>query len=495
MGRGGRLRAWAIGVSACWAVMLWMGQAPAEPSKPDRAKSQPTPAPAQDELDDYELQRLLVDTIDQVQRNYVREVPRRKLIQAAIKGILAELDPYSTYIPPDEMDRFRDSLESEFGGIGIQITHEGGRLKVLSPMVGTPAYRAGLMAGDTIVEIDGKSTSELSLEEAVRRVKGKPGTQVTLTIVHPGRPERKKLSITREIIHVDTVLGDRRKPDNGWDFMLDSEKKIGYVRVTAFSRETASELRRALQSLKEQNMRGLILDLRFNPGGLLTSAVEVCNLFISSGRIVSTAGRNSPERVWEAQNKGAFEGFPMAILVNRFSASASEIVAACLQDHKRAVIVGERTWGKGSVQNVIPLEDHAHGGGSKSDAESLGRSALKLTVAGYRRPSGKNIDRPPGASESDAWGVEPDPGFEVKLSEMDLSLLVADRRRRDILLPTPAGGAEGQADPTPSPANGGPPSPAPETPNGPPEKESPAFVDRQLQRAIDYVTTQLARAE
>jgi carboxyl-terminal processing protease len=496
MGRGNRLRRWVAVVLACWAVLIWAANAPAEPSKPAQAKPEAAkPASAQDELDDYELQRLLIDTIDQVQRNYVREIPRRKLVQAAIKGILAELDPYSTYIPPDEMDRFRDALESEFGGIGIQITYDGGRLKVLSPMVGTPAYRAGLMAGDTILEIDGKSTSEMSLEEAVRRVKGKPGTQVALTVVHPGSPERNKVTLTRELIHVDTVLGDRRAPDDRWDFMLDPEKKIGYIRLTAFSRETAAELRRALQSLKEQDMRGLILDLRFNPGGLLSSAVEVCNLFISRGRIVSTSGRNSPERVWEAQNNGAFEGFPMAILVNRFSASASEIVAACLQDHKRAVIVGERTWGKGSVQNVIPLDEHLPGVGKGADGESLARSALKLTVAGYRRPSGKNIDRPPGAKESDAWGVTPDPGFEVKLSEEDLAMLVEDRRKRDILAPKRSASAEGKADLSPSTPNAAPTAAPAEPTQGTSETKPPAFVDRQLQRAVDYLNAELARAK
>ncbi len=491
MGRGGGLRQLRSGLFLLgWALVIWVSQVPAEPSKPAPAK--PKPIPAQDELDDYELQRLLIDTIDQVQRNYVREVPRRKLVQAAIKGILSELDPYSTYIPPDEMERFRDALEAEFGGIGIQISYEGGRLKVLSPMVGTPAYRAGLMAGDTILEIDGKSTSEMTLDEAVRRVKGKPGTQVKLTVVHPGSSQKQEIAITREIIHIDTVLGDRRKPDDQWDFMLDAEKKIGYIRVTAFSRETAAELRRALQSLKDQNMRGLILDLRFNPGGLLNSAVEVCNLFISSGRIVSTAGRNSPERVWEAENKDAFEGFPMAILVNRFSASASEIVAACLQDHKRAVIVGERTWGKGSVQNVIPLEEHASGGTSVADGELVSRSALKLTVAGYRRPSGKNIDRPPGATENEEWGVKPDPGFEVKLSDEDLALLVADRRQRDIVAPKPVAAPDANADPPP--ASGDPGSSTSEAAPGASDNKPPAFVDRQLQRAIEYLTAELARS-
>src|SRR5262249_25416853 len=154
-------------------------------------------------------------------------------------------------------------------------------------------------------------------------------------------------------IHVDTVLGDHRKADDSWDFLVDPEKRIGYIRLTAFSRDTAAELRKALESLETRKLRGLILDLRFNPGGLLTSAIEVADLFIADGRIVSTKGRNTDERVWDAVKPGTFEGFPMVVLVNHYSASASEIVAACLQDHSRAVVIGERSWGKGSVQNVI----------------------------------------------------------------------------------------------------------------------------------------------
>jgi carboxyl-terminal processing protease len=168
-------------------------------------------------------------------------------------------------------------------------------------------------------------------------------------------------------------------------------------------------------------MKALVLDLRFNPGGLLNQAIEVCNLFISSGRIVSTTGRNSPARVWDARGSGAFEGFPMVVLVNRYSASASEIVSACLQDHKRAVIVGERTWGKGSVQNVIELEE--------------GRSVLKLTTASYRRPSGKNIHRFPNSKDSDEWGVTPDQGYLLKLDDVELADLVRQRRLRDIVQP------------------------------------------------------------
>jgi carboxyl-terminal processing protease len=509
----------------CLAIVLLGG-----PWPPASLARSPAAEPAKaGKEDDYELQRILVDTLDQVQRNYVREVSRRKLVEAAIKGILSELDPYSAYISPEEMDRFRTTVESEFGGIGIQITDEDGPLRVHSPLVGTPAYRAGLMAGDQIVEIEGQSTRGMSRDEAVRRLKGKAGTSVTLTVIHSGKAAKEKVTLTRELIHIDTVLGDRRKPNDQWEFMLDPQKGIGYVRLSAFSRETAQELRRALEDLKRQNLRGLIVDLRFNPGGLLTSAVEVSGLFISKGRIVSTVGRNVPERVWEARKEGAYEGFPMAILVNRYSASASEIVSACLQDHHRAVVIGERTWGKGSVQNVIPLDEGPPGAEAKGPPDRPGpRSALKLTTAGYRRPSGKNIDRLPGAKESDAWGVLPDPGFEVKLSDKEMVDLMKYRHERDVVLPKkpPPAAAAKPAPPQTAPAAGdgqtkksdakavkssgpsepakkdaGPPTPSktdgkPPAPSQPASANpSPPFVDRQLQKAIEYLTTELARAK
>ena len=493
-------------------LVLWLGTlpwagvaaeapkaaAPAKAAPPAKAVEPPktaepakTPEPAKksapQEEDVYELQRLLVDTLDQVQRNYVREVSRRKLVEAAIKGILSELDPYSNYIGPEEIDQFRTVVESEFGGIGIQITVEDGQLRVLSPLVGTPAYRAGLMAGDRILEIDGKSTENLRIDEAVRRLKGKEGTQVRLTVLHPGKRAPDTLTVTRESIHVDTVLGDHRKADDRWDFLLDPPRRIAYVRVTAFSRDTASELRKVLTELKKEKIRGLILDLRFNPGGLLNSAIDVADLFVSQGRIVSVAGRNSPERAWEAHKKGTFEGFPMAVLVNRYSASASEIVAACLQDHRRAVVVGERTWGKGSVQNVIPLED---GAGSESPRPDV-RSALKLTTAGYHRPSGKNIDRPPKAKETDEWGVTPDKGLDLRLDGQEMQALSDDWHQRDILLPKkPDAGAKPDA--AAKPATGKPASPAPETPAA---AKPPQFADRQLRMALDYLTAELARAD
>jgi carboxyl-terminal processing protease len=228
--------------------------------------------------------------------------------------------------------------------------------------------------------------------------------------------------------------------------MYDDEGKVGYIRLTHFSRHSADELKAALMQLKEAGMKALVLDLRFNPGGLLSQATDIADLFVEDGSIVSTKGGNAAERVWKAKKPGTFSGFPMAVLVNRYSASASEIVSACLQDHKRAVVIGERTWGKGSVQNVIELEG--------------GASALKLTTASYHRPSGKNIHRFPDSKESDEWGVMPDDKFEVKQSLKEMQDYLEFRRERDVLKE-----------------------------DGPPKSE---FSDRQLEKALEYLRGSLA---
>jgi carboxyl-terminal processing protease len=428
--------------------------------------------------DYYELYKVLVDTIDQVERNYVKQLSRRELIEAAIEGVLDKLDPYSAYISPERLEHFRTTMESEFGGIGIQISIQADVLTIVSPLVGTPAYRAGLMAGDRVVEINGESTEGLKLDEAVRRLKGEAGTKVTLTVVHPGETEPEKVEITRENIHIDTVLGDHRKKDDAWEFMLRPDQGIGYVRLTAFSRDTARELRKTLEQLQSEGLRGLVLDLRFNPGGLLRSAVEISDMFVSEGRIVSTEGRNTPVQIWEAQKSGTFEGFPMVVLINRYSASASEIVSACLQDQDRAVIIGERTWGKGSVQNLIELED--------------GRSALKLTTASYRRPNGKNIDR--GSSESeDEWGVRPDEGFEIRLSDEEMQRLVTDRRQRDVVRPNHGEQPDrDDADAEPDETSAEEPAGQKDTEEKP---EKTAVVDRQLQSAVEHLSGRLAQAQ
>jgi carboxyl-terminal processing protease len=240
--------------------------------------------------------------------------------------------------------------------------------------------------------------------------------------------------------------------------MLDEDRKIGYVRLTSFSRETTADLKKALENLKQREMRGLILDLRFNPGGLLTAAIEASDFFLGEGRIVSTEGRNTPKRTWDAVKPGTFEGFPLVVLVNRYSASASEIVAACLQDHNRAIVVGERTWGKGSVQNVIELEG--------------GKTALKLTTASYQRPNGHNIHRFPDAKETDEWGVKPNDGYELKLSDEELGKLMEIRRSRDILKPKPEEGQSAAGD-----------------------SAELIAADKQLQKAVEHLSAELAKAE
>jgi carboxyl-terminal processing protease len=368
----------------------------------------------------YELLKLFADTLDQVERNYVEEIDRRELMEGAIRGMLSKLDPYSNYIPPAEIEKFKSSVENEFGGVGITVSLESGKLAVVSPVLNSPAYRAGLRGGDRIVEIEGKPTDGITLDDSVKKLKGKIGTSAKVTIEHALGGSRETVELARELIRVDSVLGDRRNLDDTWNFFLDEEQKLGYIRLSTFSRHTTEDMQTALRGLTQNGLRGLILDLRFNPGGLLTSAIEVADLLVAEGRIVSTAGRNAPERVWEAHQDGTFEGFPIVVLINRTSASASEIVAACLQDHGRAAIMGERSWGKGSVQNIVELED--------------GRSALKLTTAGYVRPSGKNIHRRPGALPDADWGVRPDAGLEVLLTADETDAYLADRRQRDAIV-------------------------------------------------------------
>lgn len=419
------------------------------PSYADEEKPAADKPKASKDKDDeyYELMKTFVDTFDQIERSYVKETNRRELLEAAIKGMLTELDQYSSYINPDDLQRFNQEVEQEFGGIGIQVhvDPQSKRLTVMTPLPGTPAYKKGMRAGDVIMEIGGKSTEGFTIDDAVKLLKGKPGGVVKLGVLHAGGKEVEQLEITRELISVKTVLGDHYKEDGTWSFWLDESKKIAYIRLTHFSKRSSDELKEALDDLEEAGMKALILDLRFNPGGLLPQAIEISDMFVESGRIVSTKGRNTAERVVEARKEGTYTGFPMAILVNRYSASASEIVSACLQDHKRAAIIGERTWGKGSVQNVIELEG--------------GTSALKLTTASYHRPSGKNIHRFPGAKESDEWGVMPEKENEVKFSGEELTKYLEYRRERDVL-----------------------------------GKETPKsdFLDKQLARASEFIDSALA---
>jgi carboxyl-terminal processing protease len=390
--------AWLLGITG----VALLGYAVSH-SAPPRAKDQ-----------DYELVKLVVDVLDEVDHKYVRPLDakaKRRLVEDMINGGLEHLDAHSAFINERAYKRFTLNSKGKFGGIGISIDSDrpnGERyLTVASPMVGTPAYESGILAGDVILKIDGKSTENIFLNDAIDMITGEPGQKVVLTVLHHGAREPIDIEITRAEIEVPSVLGDTRKPDNPkeWDFFLDKANKIAYIRLVNFSENTAADLRRTLDELKKEALHGLVLDLRTNPGGLLRSAVEVCRLFLPEGRIVSTRGRDQQEEVYDARGDAVLvpaKDYPMAILVNRLSASASEIVSAALQDHNRAVIIGERTYGKGSVQNILEMENRT--------------SALKLTTASYWRPSGKNIHRFSDSKDTDEWGVRPNPGFEVKLS-------------------------------------------------------------------------------
>jgi carboxyl-terminal processing protease len=407
-----------------------------------------------------EMYGVFVDAVEQVQQNYVRPVSRRELMESALKGMLSNLDPHSAYINTSDWKSFKRQIEGKFGGVGmtVEADEESRRLKVIAPMVGTPAYGAGVMAGDLILDIDGASTEGLTIEKAVEQLQGQPGTPVKLNVLHEGAEKPEVLSLTRAIIEIPSVMGDRRKPNDEWDFMLDHDKKIGYIRITNFIADTADNVKDALEILKKDGMKALVLDLRDDPGGLLSAAVEISDLFVEEGKIVSTRGRNTAEKTFEAHKEGTFTGFPMVVLVNHNSASASEILAACLQDHDRALVVGERSFGKGSVQNILDLED--------------GNSVLKLTVATYWRPSGKNIHRFKNAKESDEWGVSPSPGLDLKMSRDEYHDWFLGRRERDFL----------------SSRN----KPKPDDPKKEDRDKKKPFADKQLDKALSVLTEKLA---
>jgi carboxyl-terminal processing protease len=430
-------------------------------------------APPRERDQDYELVRLVVDVLDEVDHKYVRPLDheaKRKLVEDMVNGGLERLDPHSSFINPKDYKRFTIHSKGKFGGVGIQLQPDfsGGPLTVASPMVDTPAYEAGILAGDVIVKIDGKSTENMRQSEAIDLITGEPGKKVVLSILHEGDEEPTDIELTRAEIEVPSVLGDTRKPGQAreWEYMIDPENRIAYVRVVNFGENTATELRGVLEQLHKEGARGLILDLRANPGGLLRSAVDICRMFLSEGRIVSTKGRNQQEEVYDAKPGSAIwqpaKDYPVAVLINRLSASASEIVAAALQDHGRAVIVGERSYGKGSVQNIIEMEGHT--------------SALKLTTASYWRPSGKNIHRFPDMKDTAEWGIKPDPGFEVKLTTAERLDYYKWRRDRDVVH-----GKE-TARPT-KPKN------AKET-----DKDKKPFVDRTLNRALDYLRAEIKKS-
>lgn len=327
--------------------------------------------------DAYDTLKVFSEVLTLVRHNYVESTDSRELIFGAIRGMLEALDPHSSFMPPDLYKEMQIETQGSFGGLGIEITVRERYLTVVAPIDGTPADRAGIVAGDRIIRIDGVPTKDMTLVDAVRKLRGPKGTPVTITILREGQ-DPFDVTVTRDIIEVHSV----RTSDLG--------EGIGYVRLTSFQERTSRDLQEELKALREKGMRGLVLDLRNNPGGLLTQAVQIADLFLEKGKlIVYTEGRAKSQNLSFVDQHDNPQDFPMVVLVNKGSASASEIVAGALQDHQRAVVVGTQTFGKGTVQTVIPLNDG---------------SGLRLTTAKYFTPNKRAID---GAGLTPDIVVEP----------------------------------------------------------------------------------------
>jgi len=350
--------------------------------------------------DEYAFVKTLIDVHRQIDSNYVEPVDEEKLRVGSINGMMGELDPYSIYVPPARQKEFEGLLEGSFEGVGIELSQlENGDIEVISPIPDSPALKAGVMAGDVILKVNGQDTRGKKIADVQKLIKGPLGSDVRLTVKHVDGKEAE-LTMQRQKIVMPTVMGYRRIAQNHdqWDYWVSRDPKIGYVRVLQFTEDTFKTIKPLLQSLLDQGMQGLILDLRFNPGGRLDQAEQVVNLFVPRGTIVITKGLHRAEQVAEASPEQALgRQVPMIVLVNERSASAAEIVAGSLQDHHRALIVGARTFGKGSVQEIIPMEE---------DGE------LKLTVAYYYLPGGRLVHKKKGATD---WGV--DPQINVPMSE------------------------------------------------------------------------------
>ncbi|MFO8152131.1 MAG: S41 family peptidase [Thioalkalivibrio sp.] len=318
--------------------------------------------------------RRFTDVYMRIKRNYVTEVEDHDLLDNAIKGMLSGLDPHSAYLDEQEFRDLQVGTSGEFGGLGIEVGMEDGFIKVIAPIDDTPASRAGIRAGDLIIRLDDTAVKGMSLSDAVNKMRGKRGTDITLTIMREGVEGPQRITITRDIIQVQSVRSEQLEPG------------FGYVRVTNFQSRTARDLVRAVEDLKEDvPLQGLVLDLRNNPGGVLNGAVGVSDAFLDSGLIVYTEGRLQESQFRYTASPGdVADGVPMVVLVNEGSASASEIVAGALQDHKRAVVMGTPTFGKGSVQTILPLAQE---------------TAIKLTTARYFTPDGRSIQ---------AEGIQPD---------------------------------------------------------------------------------------
>jgi carboxyl-terminal processing protease len=397
-----------------------------------------------------------------VQKNYVEPVTTKKLIDGAISGMLASLDPHSAYLTPDLYRDLEVETRGSFGGLGIEITIKNGALTVVAPIEDTPAYHAGIKAGDQIIKIDDDFTKDMSLTDAVKRMRGPKGSKIKLTLHRNGVPELFTVSLARDVIRIQSVKS-KMLPDG-----------YGYIRVTTFQENTGEGVEKAIDDFEAKDhgkVKGLVFDLRDNPGGLLNQAVKVSDDFLDGGLIVYTQGREeNQQQKYFSHKKKDWVDYPMVVLVNGGSASASEIVAGALQDQKRAVILGTQTFGKGSVQTILPLDDH---------------SALRLTTARYYTPAGRSIQ---------AVGITPD--VDVQPPKETLASITQEGGEFDenpeiheADLPHHFQNGQKKGDKNPAPGENAAPAPGPEKSKGPGAKGAKAKEEKdvQLDRAIDIL--------
>jgi carboxyl-terminal processing protease len=386
-------------------------------------------------LDETELTELLADARERLGKR--EDLSNHKDIDVTLQRMMSHLDPYTTYWDSEMVARADQDIQGQFTGIGVQIRKDSARdmLQVVTPIKGSPAFKAGIQAGDIITtitrDVDGEgnplnppevtSTKGMNINDAVKKILGKEGTDVKLTVEREGEKKPLLFDITRGKVEVESVLGIRRKPNGDWDYWADPHNKIAYVRLTSFARNTYRDLRRVMDRLSKEGINGMILDLRFNPGGYLDSAVDISDLFITDGKIVTIKPRVGQEVHYNGHRAGKkYTGFPMVCMVNGLSASGSEIVSACLQDQGRALIVGERSYGKGSVQDITQFE-----GGE-----------LKMTIATFWRPTGKNLNKSSTkGTENEDWGVRPDKGYKVTLTRKEREDLFDHQRDAEIISP------------------------------------------------------------
>jgi carboxyl-terminal processing protease len=371
-------------------------------------------APA-DSAKDVDLAQLLAEVRKKLKEHYVAPFDEKKLQEEAIRGLLKGLkDPYTDFLSEQDLNQFQVQSKGVLTGIGVQLKLDEGRLTVRTPLEGSPALKAGMRPGDVIQTIDGKPAHGIEIQEAVNRIVGPDGTVVKLRVIHTDGAVQD-LAVTRAQVTIPNLQGFRRGEDGRWRYLLDPVHKVGYVSVLSFASRTPDELGDIVKGLQREGLKGLILDLRSCPGGLLDSAVKVCDLFLDEGTILTTRSPGKGERTWKADAKDTLGDFPLVVLVNEQTASAAEIVAGALRDHKRAIILGTRTFGKGSVQTLVKLE----GGG-----------ALRVTTAHHFLPSGRNIQKRPGEK---TWGIDPSEGFYLPITKEQGEALQSDRQKRDMI--------------------------------------------------------------